>query len=356
MTEPIANEPELSSKYESSVPKPKLVVESPPPVEQPQDKKAEEVVELNRLKEEIKTEAATVESVTEKYLGTTKPQPDNRQNKKTNPIRNFINWLKYPSANDNYKINRNVFMPASVAAVASSLGVYFATLPQFATFAAMHQMSVENFIFGSVGLLIPSGITMATAVAMKERANIIEEKNRISFSKLLTVSKVFTSERSTLRPTFEKIDSDFKSGFTGELHFVGIDETSWEGITNPLSTLKEGLIGLQNLAIACEQNDPRLQDLDLFGGKSRSINPTLEKYGFKTFPLGEIVKPSIMDKIMSFVAEFRARDTTYPNGYKPHGESYIGVISRKDLILHKNDFSKEVERIKVLEEKRLQKV
>lgn len=306
---------------------------------------------LNQLRQEVKTE--TVKSANKEDLKPDKTKVDNPKVKNiNNPVKVLFNKLRYPSTSDSYKVKKKMAMGLA-GVVAGAVGIAITTSSGFAEFTALRGFSTGNLAWGSLGLLISSGALMIGPAIMHMRSANIEMNERQPFGRLLTVSKAFVTRGSVLQPVFKKVDPNFKSELTGEMHFVGVKGASWEGIDNPVTTAKEGYLGLHKLAIACEQDDPSLRGINFFSGVSPIVNNSFEKYGFHTFAPQEFLKPLIAGRIMKALSKYPGEDMKYPNGYMPkEGSSRIGIISRENLISHKEDFLREANRAEILEQRR----
>ncbi len=250
------------------------------------------------------------------------------QAKRPTKVTDLICWIKNPPASDRIVVQNEVAIPAFLASIITT---------PIALNSANPIVSTTSAIIASSGFF-----TMLGMFGLMDRMHKLEVKHRILFSKLFTVSRVFTSNKSLLQPAFVKINPDFKSGFTGELHFDGINVDSWDGVTTELAAFRDMAEGLYNLSVACEQDDSRLIGITLFGGVSSKLNPKLEKYGFHIFKENELKKTSITDRIFRLLAKLRGSKTlTYPNGViYTSGEKFVGVINRDEIIQHKNDYAR----------------
>lgn len=257
---------------------------------------------------------------------------------KNNPIRNLFNWWKNPPETDSNVIRDKFFSPAFTGTIISSTAISLSANETLFNYLVAHGQA-GTLLFGSLALLIPSGTALLGSIMLRENMQKKEKSNRVQFSQLLTVSKAFITKASKLRPALRKVDESFNTGFIGELNFVGVDRKSWEGINSPLDTLRDGAKGLYNLAVACEQGDPTLQDINTFGGISHMLSPHFEKYGFKVFQEEQLSKKSITQKVFDFLDNFR-ETKRYPNGATQKDSLYYGIITRDNLIKHKAEFAK----------------
>jgi hypothetical protein len=189
--------------------------------------------------------------------------------------------------------------------------------------------------------MIASGVFMFGSIGFSQVVEMIAKKHRVSFSKLLTVSRVFLARESSLYPAYKQLKPDMDSDFIGELDFMGKDSASWKGITSPYLAAKDGLLGLFNLATACEQNDPQLDGLTVFGGKSQMLNSKFEKLGFKIFEFDKIKRKSFFTPVSAFLLKLGRGDFhKYPNGARLEGKYNVGVITRESLIQNKNIYAR----------------
>lgn len=254
-----------------------------------------------------------------------------------------LNRLRFPSSTDGNVVQEKITIPATMMAAASSFG--FTLLPviePFRNFAAGNPEWAIVAILGSTVVCTSSLLAMIGSFRLVDRLKKTEEQNRIPLSKLLTVSRVFTTQDSSVAPVVAKVDPSFKEGFTGELHFVGSSRESWEGLTTPLATLRDGAKGLYNLATACEQEDTNLDSISVFYGASPMLNQQFEEFGFQISGRGSLKKRSLIFRVAEAMAMTREPlTTTYPNGVKVNNHRFaVGLISRKELIRQKNRYAR----------------
>ena len=234
-----------------------------------------------------------------------------------------------------------LFGPGMTGLVVGGVSVGITLTEAVTTIASTNPQLVGNLIFGSIGVMAISGTAVLSAFGLKDRIVKVEKKNKVNFSKLLTVSRVFLTRKSTMTPVMKKIDDDFDSGFVAELHFVGKDKSDWKNISSPLQALRDGFDGLAKLATACEQNDPNLEGINLFGGESNILSSKFEKFGFKIFRLDEI-KRSFFARVADGVGIFHETEpTVFPNGAEANDKMiHYGVITRESLIENKSLFER----------------
>jgi hypothetical protein len=191
-----------------------------------------------------------------------------------------------------------------------------------------------GILYGSVGL---TGIgTMALLGAMTtylvEAAQLTQ--NTHSYSELLTVSKVsskYCDAAKQLTPNEDVV---------GELHLVG---KLWGNVKipqNPRDVVRSGMKGLYNLAEACERGDSSVNGLSVFVAKSKIIDRSYERFGFKVEDF--IDRRSRFKKLLDKPGEILLHAISRMRKYEVHQvrDENVAAISREDLISHKNQFKK----------------
>lgn len=294
------------------------------------------------LKNEAKKPAAEATPKPETVSQTLEQMKENDVVLKINPVKNIVNWIRYTPSTDRKILMDKVLGPAFATTIVSAVAIGVTASEPFINLATTYPDLPGKVLLGSLAVMVPSATAMFGGFGVGEYIKSREIKKRVPCGGLLTVSRVFTTEKSTLAPAYKTIDPQFKSGFTGELHLVGTNDESWSKLKSPLDVLREGAKGLFLLAVQCEKDDVNLKDITMFGGTSHIMDPQLEKYGFKIFAGDELGKKTLTNRALKVLKMLRkSPDMVYPTGVVDSDkEVRLGVISRQDLIKHKADFAK----------------
>lgn len=247
-----------------------------------------------------------------------------------NPIQRFKNWLGYPSSNVKNTIQDKIRTPAIIVATAGISGM---VLTSFSLLSSLSENPVflGNVINVFLGCASVTGVSLLTeriSDAVSRRIVKREIKNRIPFSNLVTVSKVY----------------DSAVGFSGELHFVGRNSQDWKEIDSKTQKIKDILVGLRNLAQACEENDPRILNINTFKSSSSILHPNyFSNLGFK---FSDASEPNARRKfgmrLMSFWNSLINHAEESYTGEFVNEKKYNAIITRQFLIDAKGLISQKI--------------
>lgn len=296
------------------------------------------------IEREVKAESNLTDLEPEK-LDTTK------QN--YSPIQNFKNWIQYPASTDKIRILNSVKAPAVVTMASGLIGI--ATSGAF----LMSDMVVTNPVLaGVVGTtFLGSAALTGVGLAVERISDFVvkkivekESENRVSFSKLVTVSKAYLTKFSPLYQAMKNDEQFKKSRLIGELHFVGKGKEDWVGIDSKTDRIKDILTGLKNLAESCETNNPSIKNIDNFATMSPILYPQyFSQFGFEIQESSKLKGGSnkanqLINKVLGL---FRGpKQEKYPGQFSDKkGAMYTGTITRQALIENKALIAEKLESI-----------
>lgn len=252
------------------------------------------------------------------------------------------NVWRYPSSYDAIVVQDKVMAPALTTAAVAFIGATSSLLPGFDRFAFMHPELALGTMLVSCTLFFPLFATGIGSIFVKESLKRRERSNRMSFGKLLTVSRAFIFPQSTITPAIQEVRSEFRHGYIGELHFVGTEPDSWHEIQNRWDAAKQGASDLFELAKACDRNDQRLDGITTFAGISHVPYRSLESVGFTIVPDRKNRRLSRLGAMFEGAShDFHKEKVTYPNKVTvKNGPVSAAVITREMLLSKKSDLEK----------------
>jgi hypothetical protein len=250
------------------------------------------------------------------------------EDKELTKFESLINSLKYPARASINIFFKKAMIPVKSVAILSVISLATGMTDSIAGFIIPVALQAK-LVMAAIGGILLTSFSLGSIPSFNRLLLKAEEKNRITFSDLFTLSKFFITKDSIFRDLFKITNPEYNGNFVGELNFVGLGTEKlkiMQTVNNPededptVAILRSGAEGLYNLAIACESNDPRLKDIELFSGISLMLSPKFKKLGFIIHELSKSEKKSLF--------------LDYNAAY------YFGTITREDLVKHKKFYAR----------------
>ncbi|MCA9371363.1 hypothetical protein KC726_00530 [Candidatus Woesebacteria bacterium] len=188
-------------------------------------------------------------------------------------VRQAIEEIKYPSKKTIDALVTKALIPSTIVSAGSIIGGEILNI-------ILPSMNPENALFAINSLLSLQKILLVENIALIAYFFDRVIRKERSYGELLTFRKVAMNDEVLL--FFPQIANQ-KS--YGELHFVGGSLLLKRIPDKPKDLLLQGIEDLSSLAEACQRNDPRLENLEVFIGISPLVDKYFTKLGFQITPI-----------------------------------------------------------------------
>ncbi len=293
---------------------------------------------LKQLKEQTHHGIEAVRDTIERLIKESQTPPDLQpslppdKSKKENAISRIFHQLKYPSTTDVIYTTFRLVTPAISLELISVLGLRATSLLIKSDLPL--DLTVKLYNASRYSVMATTTILVAS-IALISWQHLRARHNFEYFSRLLSVGKTATSAKNYLSLTYPQTNN---YPFYGELHFVDRTDADRELFKNPVAAIRDAFTGLLALAEACEQNDPRLDGIEIFGGISSIIDQRLEKFGF------QVAEPkldiNLMDRTFAPVMTWLGKLFPKQDYNIPDQPPMVCFITRESLIANKAKFAR----------------